>query len=98
MRSIEIRVGFENLSNSDPRLLNTFCGFITNPADTNSSNTVFGFILKSTQYINVTVNCSEGTLHGRYITIQRQECGQLEIHEITFLPNPSKFCLNLKNS
>ncbi len=91
MRSIEIRVGFEKPSNSsDPRYLNTFCGFISDTPNTNSSNVVTYFNIGSAEFVNVTVNCSQGTLRGRYITIQKRECGQLELREVTFLPNPSK--------
>ena len=96
MRSIEIRVGFENPTKySDPRFLNTFCGFITNSSETSISNTFTNFTISTTPFINVTVPCSGGTLNGRYITIQMRDCGQLEIHEVTFLPNPRKSNLKI---
>jgi hypothetical protein len=100
MSSLEIRVGFENPSNDDPRYLNNFCGFIEKPlgpmniTNTTSNNTFFnvtyGSVSNKRAYVLVNVSCSGAAdLQGRYITIQKRDCGQLEIHEITFSPSPS---------
>jgi hypothetical protein len=105
MSNLEIRVGFENPSNDDPRYLNNFCGFIekslgpmniTNTtANNNKSNNTFLNVTygpgnKKRAYVLVNVRCSGAAdLQGRYITIQKRDCGQLEIHEITFSPSPS---------
>ena len=104
MSSLEIKVGFENPSNDDPRYLNNFCGFVEKPLDpinitntssnNNSNNTFFnvtyGSVNNKKAYVLVNVRCSGiADLQGRYITIQKRDCGQLEIHEITFSPSPS---------
>jgi hypothetical protein len=104
MSSLEIRVGFENPSNDDPRYLNNFCGYIEKPlgpmhitnttANNNINNTFFDVTCGSGNnkraYVLVNVSCSGiADLQGRYITIQKRDCGQLEIHEITFSPSPS---------
>jgi hypothetical protein len=98
MSNLEIRVGFENPSNDDPRYLNNLCGFVEKPLDpinsTNDINTfynvTYGSPTSKKAYVLVNVSCLTAPLQGRYITIQKRDCGQLEIHEITFSPNPSK--------
>jgi len=100
MSSLEIRVGFENPSFDDPRYLNNFCGFIEKPLDpinitnnNSSSNTfynvTYGSVGNEKPYLIVNVSCKTAGMRGRYITVQKRECGQLEIHEITFSPSPS---------
>ena len=32
----------------------------------------------------------DGTLYGRYLTVQRLGCGSLELTELTIFPSPSK--------
>ena len=100
MSSLEIKVGFENPSNDDPRYLNNFCGFIEKSLgpinSTNDINTFFnvtyGSVSNKRAYVLVNVSCSGAAdLQGRYITIQKRDCGQLEIHEITFSPSPSNY-------
>jgi len=107
MSSLEIKVGFENPSNDDPRYLNNFCGFIEKPLgpmnitnntvnNNNSNNTFFnvtyGSVINKRAYVLVNVSCfGADDLQGRYITIQKRDCGQLEIHEITFSPSPSNY-------
>jgi hypothetical protein len=106
MSSLEIKVGFENPSNDDPRYLNNFWGFVEKPLDpinitntssnNNSNNTFFnvtyGSVINKRAYVLVNVNCfGADDLQGRYITIQKRDCGQLEIHEITFTPSPSNY-------
>jgi hypothetical protein len=31
-----------------------------------------------------------GTIYGRYLTVQRMGCGKLKLNEITIFPSPSK--------
>jgi hypothetical protein len=102
MSSLEIRVGFENPFGEDPRYLNSFCGFIEKPLDpinitanNNNSynitfyNVTYGSGSTKKAYVLANVTCKTADLQGRYITIQKRDCGQLEIHEITFSPSPS---------
>jgi hypothetical protein len=105
MSNLEIRVGFENPSGEDPRYLNNFCGFVekslnpnnvtttNNNSNSNSSNTfynvAYGTASNKQPYVLVNVSCETAAMTGRYITIQKRDCGQLEIHEITFSPSPS---------
>ena len=60
----------------------------------NSSNTFYnvsyGSSTSQKAYVLINISCKVASLQGRYITIQKRDCGQLEIHEITFSPNPSK--------
>ena len=52
-------------------------------------NVTFGSGSTKKAYVLVNVTCQTADLQGRYITIQKRGCGQLEIHEITFSPSPS---------
>ena len=91
MTNLEIRVGFEIPSSDSPRLLNGFCGYVWAPFSPNNSNvTVFSKTLNGVAIVNVSVGCLNGTLRGRFITIQKMDCGQLEIYDVTILPNPGK--------
>jgi hypothetical protein len=52
-------------------------------------NVTYGSDSTKKAYVLVNVTCQTADLQGRYITIQKRDCGQLEIHEITFSPSPS---------
>jgi hypothetical protein len=63
---------------------------ITNNSYNNTFyNVTYGFDSTKKAYVLVNVTCQTADLQGRYITIQKRDCGQLEIHEITFSPSPS---------
>jgi len=62
----------------------------TNNSNNNTFyNVTYGSDSTKKAYVLVNVTCQTADLQGRYITIQKRDCGQLEIHEITFSPSPS---------
>jgi hypothetical protein len=62
----------------------------TNNSNNNTFyNVTYGSDSTKKAYVLVNVTCQTADLQGRYITIQKRGCGQLEIHEITFSPSPS---------
>ena len=89
MTNIEIRVGSEDPYLGAPGLLNQKCGYITAPYNQNDKNNyAFTEKITSQEILNVIVNCSNVSSAGRFITIQKLDSTQLEIHEVLFYPTP----------
>lgn len=91
MKGIEVRVGSDNPNNRSPGLLNKYCGYITAPFDLNDkNNSVSNVTVNDTTILNVVMNCSDVSMAGQFITIQKLQNGQLEIYEVLFYPHPGK--------
>ena len=97
MTNLEIRMGFESPENGNPHILNHFYGFIKSAYDFDS-NTTFSesynqnpyYIIDSYSFVKYTVFCGAQCRAGRFITIQKLGCGQLDLKEVFVFPYPGK--------
>lgn len=97
MTALEIRVGFESPLGGNPLIMNHFYGFIKSAFEFDG-NTTFSesFANKSVDYmtfVKYTVLCVN-QCNGRFITIQKLGCGQLELFEVLIFPYPRKKTLD----